>query len=169
MYLKYYYEHKGQYVLEDKGVYNYNNLTENKLTLKINMKNIIEIKQINFIFFLFLKLWYSNIQLNNKRFVIIIQNYNDIFSFFENLILIWLPLSSNIELKSLNKNSKTIPTYTLKCLPFLEELEILFEYNDYYYYLLQMNVLTINIDTPNLNLTGKENFLRFLKIPLHFN
>lgn len=89
MYLKYYYEQKGYFLLEDTKHFNFKNLNNNKtLNLKINIKNIIEIKRVNFIIFLVLKLWHFKIQLNKKCFLGIINDYNAIFSFVENLILI---------------------------------------------------------------------------------
>lgn len=59
--------------------------------------------------------------------------------------------------------------YNIKNIPLLEELEILFEYNDYYYYLLQTNKIILNLKTQYSNLLKKENFIRFLKIPLQSN
>ena len=57
MYLKYYYEQKGYFILDDKNVYNFQSLNKSKsLILKINIRNKVEIKQINFVLFLILKL-----------------------------------------------------------------------------------------------------------------
>lgn len=169
MYLKYYYEQKGYFLLEDTKHFKFKNLNNNKtLNLKINIKNIIEIKRVNFIIFLLLKLWQFKIQLNNKCFLGIINNYNSIFSFIENLILIWLPLSYNIKTNLIGENSNTL-AYDLKYLPLLDELETLLEFNDYYYYILETNTAQILFSVNNLNLFEKENFVRFFKIPLYSN
>lgn len=57
MYLKYYYEQKGYFILDDKNLLDYQSFSKNnKLNLKINVKNQVEIKQINFVLFLILKL-----------------------------------------------------------------------------------------------------------------
>lgn len=169
MYLKYYYEQKGYFLLEDTKHFKFKNLNNNKtLNLKINIKNIIEIKRVNFIIFLLLKLWQFKIQLNNKCFLGIINDYNSIFSFIENLILIWLPLSYNIKTNLIGENSNTL-AYDLKYLPLLDELETLFEFNDYYYHILETNTAQIWLSVNNLNLFEKENFVRFFKIPLYSN
>lgn len=170
MYLKYYYEQKGYFILDDKNVYNFQSLNKSKsLILKINIRNKVEIKQINFVLFLILKLWYPNSQLKKGYMLSIIHDYNEIFSFFENLVLVWLPLSSNVKISLLNKNWETTVTYNIKNLPLLEELEILFEHNDYYYYLLQTNMISLNLNTKYDDLLKKENFIRFIKIPLQLD
>ena len=165
MYLRYYYEQKGYFLLEDTKYRNFKNLNKNTvLNLKINLKNEIEIKRINFIIFLLLRLWHFKVQLSKKCFLGIIHNYNIIFSFIENLILIWLPLSYNIKTSLINKNSNVL-TYNLKYFPLLDELEVLLEFNDYYYHILETNISQIHLSINCLSLFEKENFVRFLKIP----
>jgi len=57
MYLRNYYEQKGYFLLEDTKQFKFKSLKKNAiLNLKINVKNEIEIKRINFIIFLLLKL-----------------------------------------------------------------------------------------------------------------
>jgi len=169
MYLKYYYEQKGYFLLEDTKYLKFTNLNKNTiLNLKINLKNEIEIKRLSFIIFLLLRLWHFKIQLGERCFLGIIHDYNTIFSFIENLILIWLPLSYNIRTSLINKKSNVL-TYNLKNFPLLDELEILLEFNDYYYHILETNISQIHLSINYLGLFEKENFIRFFKIPLYSN
>ena len=169
MYLKYYYEQKGHFLLEDTKHFKFKNLNKDIiLNLKINTKNAVEIKQINFIIFLLLRLWHFRIQLNKKHFLGVTYDSNLIFSFIENLILVWLPLSYNIKTNLISKNSNTL-SYDLKYLPLLDELEILLEFNDYYYHVLDTHITQIHLNIDSLSYFEKENFVRFFKIPLYFN
>ena len=169
MYLRNYYEQKGYFLLEDTKQFKFKNLNKNAiLNLKINVKNEIEIKRINFIIFLLLRLWHFKIQLNKKCFLGIINDYNVIFSFVENLILFWLPLSYNIKTNLIGKNSSHL-IYDLKYFPLLDELEILLEFSDYYYHVLETNISQIHLNVDNLSLFEKENLIRFLKVPLYAN
>jgi len=169
MYLRNYYEQKGYFLLEDTKQFKFKSLKKNAiLNLKINVKNEIEIKRINFIIFLLLKLWHFKIQLDKIGFFGIINDYNVIFSFIENLILVWLPLSYNIKTNLIGKNSSGL-IYNLNALPLLDELEILLEFNDYYYHILETNITLIYFNVDNLNFWERENFMRFFKIPLYFN
>ena len=169
MYLRNYYEQKGYFLLEDTKYLEFKNLNKNTiLNLKINVENEIEIKRINFIIFLLLRLWHFKVQLAEKCFLGIIHDYNIIFSFIENLILVWLPLSYNIKTSLIEKNSNAL-IYDLKHFPLLDELEILLEFNDYYYHILETNISQIRLSINCLGLFEKENFVRFLKIPLYSN
>jgi hypothetical protein len=160
MYLNVYYINKGLYLIQDKE---YPKLKPNFVyDIKLQVTGLQHLLNRNkFIYFLFFKLCLSKATLK-------INTLNGIqfFSFLEYFILVCLPSSLIIKLNCIQ--SKII-WYNLKSLPFLNELEVLFEFNSCYYDTLRLNLMQLEFKFKYISIFSKENCIRFLKIPMYIN
>lgn len=169
MYLEHYYTFKGHFYLQDKEYPLINNLKHKLFTdLRVEIKHKREVKKFDVIFFIALSIWHTNIIRVDSSYVLTIKDKNQIFVFLNNFIIAWLPLVWNIKIELLNKDINYI-TYEFNSFPQIEELELIYELNNDYLNILSNcpTKMVLLLGTKNLFL--KENFSRFLKLPLQLN